>query len=171
VRTLSLTAILTAALALSAPAQILRVDSVSVDSVWNSDSSWNDGSSHQRVSRDCLVHFIPQGEGMARMFIAMSIDSGKTWAPKPDSLSVRYDAIGSPVATGRKTAITVRVLGGDRQGVAFMLTARQAGPKIAANPKIRPVGVTGALSAGQNVAAVLTVRYFEGPAVDGYCGL
>ena len=58
----------------------LRVDSVTVDSVWNSDTT-------NRVSRDCKISFVPRGGGTAMMTLAMSKDSGKTF--ETDSLSVR----------------------------------------------------------------------------------
>ena len=70
-------------------AQQLQVDSVSVDSVWNSDSSWTNGLgvAQQRYSRDLFLSFIPMGGGMAQCFVEMSVDSGKTWAQPVDSLT------------------------------------------------------------------------------------
>jgi formylglycine-generating enzyme required for sulfatase activity len=151
-------------------AQILRVDSVKVDSVWNSDSSWNDTNNvlQQRQSRDCRVSFVPQGEGMARMFIALSIDSGKTWAPSPNPLIVPGNVLSSTFITGQKATITVRVLGGDRLGVAFKMTARQAAPAIAGNPEIKVLGVVTALTPGQNTSTVLSVS-LVGDAGNGFC--
>jgi formylglycine-generating enzyme required for sulfatase activity len=156
----------------TASAQILRVESVSVDSVWNSDSSWYDGNGilQQRTSRDCKVSFIPQGEGMARMFIALSIDSGKTWAPSPNPLSVMNNALSSTFITGQKATLMVRVLGGDRPGVAFKMTARQAAPKLAGNPKTTVLGsATAALTPGANVSVVLSVRLAGVSGSDGFC--
>ena len=48
-----------------AHAQLLQVDSVCVDSVWNSDSSWydNQGNPQQRYSRDLNLSFKPMGGG------------------------------------------------------------------------------------------------------------
>jgi hypothetical protein len=151
-------------------AQILHVDSVSVDSVWNSDSSWNDSNGvlqHQQ-NRDCRISFVPRGEGMAKMFVALSIDSGKTWAPSPNPLIVPGNALSSTFITGQKATITVRVQGGDRQGVAFKMTARQAAPSITGNPKIKVLGVTTALTPGQNLSTVLSVS-LVGDAGNGFC--
>jgi formylglycine-generating enzyme required for sulfatase activity len=122
----------------------------------------------QQKNRDCKVSFIPQGEGMARMFIAISIDSGKTWAPSPNPLIVPGNVLSSTFITGQKATITVRVLGGDRDGVAFKLTARQAAPAIAGNPKIKVLGVATALTPGQNTSTVLSVS-LVGDAGNGFC--
>ncbi len=152
-------------------AQILHVDSVTVDSVWSSDSSWYDGNGilQQRLSRDCKISFIPQGEGMARMFIALSIDSGKTWAPSPNSLSVMNNALASTFITGTKATITVRVLGSDRPGVAFKMTARQSAPVIAGNPKTKVLGGITTLTPGANIGAALVVRLTNANSSDGCC--
>lgn len=75
--------------AVSGAAQILHVDSVTVDSVWNA-SSWYDQNNtlHLGQNRACNISFIPQGESMAQMFISLSTDSGKTWQQSPESLIV-----------------------------------------------------------------------------------
>jgi formylglycine-generating enzyme required for sulfatase activity len=132
-------------------AQILRVDSVTVDSVWNSDSA-------NRVSRDCKISFVPRGEGTAMMTISMSKDSGKTFTPSTDSLTVKNYALYAPFAVGQKATIMVRIKGGDRTGVAFRMTAHQDAPIIAGNPKIRVLGPTGPLTAGTSVGVPLSVR-------------
>lgn len=134
--------------------QILQVSSVSVDTCWNSDSSWydNNGILQQRTSRDCRISFTPMGEGTARMFISMSIDSGKTWAQSPNPLIVMNNALASTFITGQKATITVRVLGGDRPGTVFKMTARQAAPVIA-GPKSVIQGLTTVLTPGQSVGA------------------
>ena len=159
-------------------AQILHVDSVSVDSVWNSDSSWYDINSilQQRVSRDCNVSFIPQGEGTAQMFIAISMDSGKTWAPKPDSLIdsliVQNYALYKTFVTGQKATITVRVLGGNRPGVAFKMIARQAAPIIVGNPKTNFLGIVTPPTPGQKIGTALSVSLVSVLwSINGYCPL
>jgi formylglycine-generating enzyme len=153
-------------------AQALRVDSVTVDSVWNSDSSWNDGSgaAQKRQSRDCKISFFPQGEGTAMMFIDMSVDSGKTWTPSSasDTLSVNDYALYAPVVIGRKTAITVRVLGSDRPKVAFKMTARQNAPVIAGYPKTIVLGPTGAPAPGSMVHAVFRIICAGDTSANGY---
>ena len=161
--------------AVNISAQILHVDSVTVDSVWNSDSSWYDGNGilQQRVSRDCNITFFPQSEGMARMFIAISIDSGKTWAPSPNPLIVFNNALSSTFITGQKAIIMVRVLGGDRSGVVFKMTARQAAPVIVGNPKKYFFIATTDLIPGQNVSEVLNVKLISDTSSsgNGFCTL
>jgi formylglycine-generating enzyme required for sulfatase activity len=153
-------------------AQALRVDSVTVDSVWNSDSSWNDGSgaAQKRQSRDCKISFFPRGEGTAMMFIDMSVDSGKTWTPSSasDTLSLNDYVLYAPVVIGRKTAITVRVLGGDRPNVAFKMTARQNAPVIAGFPKTIVLGPTGAPAPGSTVHAILKILCAGDTSANGY---
>jgi hypothetical protein len=129
--------ILFAAISL-ASAQQLQVDSVGVDSVWNSDSSWHDGQGilQQRYSRDLFLSFKPMGGGMAQCFVAMSIDSAKTWAPLPNPLSVLDSGIAALVQCGTKGNVKLRVLGQDRSGVSFKVTARQWQPIIAGNPNL-----------------------------------
>lgn len=155
----------------TASAQILSVDSVTVDTTVNSDSSWYDGNGilQQRVSWDCKLSFIPQGEGMARMFIALSIDSGITWAPPSNPLRVLNNALSSTFITGQKATIWVRVLSGDRPGVAFRMTARQAAPVLAGNPKTTVLRLTASLKPGANVGAVLNVHLGGVSGSDGFC--
>ena len=106
---------------------------------------------------------------MARMFIAMSIDSGKTWAPSPNPLIVLNNALSSTFMTGRKATITVRVLGGDRPGVAFKMTARQAAPVLTGNPQTKVLGLMAALTPGANVGVVMGVRVAGDTSTDGFC--
>ena len=155
----------------NASAQILHVDSVMVDSVCNSDSLWYDGNGvlQQRISRDCNVSFIPQGEGMARMFIAMSEDSGNTWAPSPNPLTVLNNALSSTFMTGKKSKITVRVFSADRPGVAFKMTARQAAPILAGSPKVKTLGITATLTPGTNVGVAIDLRLASATQTDGFC--
>ena len=159
----------------SISAQALHVDSVTVDSVWNSDSSWTDGSgaAQNRHSRDCKISFFPQGEGTAMMFISMSVDSGKTWTPssESDTLSVNDYALYAPIVIGRKAAITVRVLGGDRPKVAFKMTAQQNAPVIAGYPKTVVLGPTGALTPGSAVQAILKILCAGDTTANGYCAI
>jgi len=154
-------------------AQILHVDSVKVDTVWNTDSSWTDGSgaAKHRVSRDCKISFVAQGEGTALMSVAMSLDSGKTFSPFSDSITVKNYALFAPFATGKKATITARVLGGDRVGVAFKLTARQEAPVIAGNPKVNVLGPIGALTPGATIAPLLSVLQAGDATSFGYCSI
>jgi formylglycine-generating enzyme required for sulfatase activity len=156
-------------------AQILRVDSVSVDSVWNSDSTWTDLNDivQKRFSRDCRISFIPQGEGKARMSVAMSVDSGKTWDPLPDPLVILKDALSPTFITGKKVTFTVRVPGGDTPGVAFKMTAQQAAPLIKGNPKMNLVGGITVLTPGQNISVVFGVKLATDTLStgNGFCSL
>ncbi len=155
-------------------AQQLQVDSVSVDSVWNSDSSWTDGQgvAQQRYSRDIFLSFIPMGGGMAQCFVEMSVDSGRTWAQPvdsltaldsgivadslgvhdsgtvADSLSVLDSGIASLVQCGVKSRVKLRMLGQDRPNVAFQIIARQWQPILAGNPEQVTLGVTAPLTPG-----------------------
>jgi starch-binding outer membrane protein, SusD/RagB family len=122
------------------------VDSVSIDSVWNSDSTWPTG---QRLSRDCKVSFWLQGAGYARVSAAMSVDSGKTWGFSQDSIFITpYTPV--LLKVGSKDSVTVRVLGADRPGVALRISARQAAPILDVRSK-KVLLLT--LSPGQNTTA------------------
>ena len=156
----------------TASAQLLRVDSVMVDTVWNSDSSLAGGGS--RVSRDCKISFIPRGEGSALMSLSVSLDSGTTFAASKDSffkdsVKVKNYALFSPFPAGQKATIGVRVLGGDRRGAAFKLTARQEAPVIAGNPKVKVLGPV--VTAGASIGTVLGVRPAGDTTSYGYCTL
>jgi hypothetical protein len=150
-----------------APAQELRVDSVSVDSVWNSDSSWTlGGAAVNRKSRDCTVSFYARGGGIARIYVALSLDSGKTFSFAPESLKVLEGYTDSlPIPINEKQIITVRVLGGDRQGIAFRLTARQSAPKILGRAK----GLVLITTPGQNAMTTLTINSSQASKYDGFC--
>jgi formylglycine-generating enzyme required for sulfatase activity len=154
-------------------AQILHVDSISVDSVWNSDST-------DRVSRDCNISFIPQGEGTAVVSVSMSTDSGKTFSAPPvyygfaspaDSFLLMDFTLFSPLATGTKVNITVRVLGGDRPGVSFKMTARQDAPMISGHPKTVVLGPTGALTPGADVQPAFKVILTGDSTSHGYSSI
>jgi formylglycine-generating enzyme required for sulfatase activity len=153
-------------------AQPMRADSVTVDSVWNSDSSWTDGSgtAQNRKSRDCKISFVPQGEGTAMISFAMSVDSGKTWVASSasDTFIVNDYTFYAPVAIGRKISTTARVLGEDRPKVAFKVTARQNAPVIAGFPKTMVLGPTGALAPGSSVRAILKIVPSGDSSANGY---
>jgi formylglycine-generating enzyme required for sulfatase activity len=149
-----------------ATAQQLQVDSVNVDTIWNSDSSWynSQGILKQRYSRDLYLSFkpMPFGGGMARCFVAISIDSGKTWIPSYDSLPswdsliVLDSGIASLVQCGTMGRVKLRVLGQDRPDVAFKVTAQQWQPIIAGNPQqVTVVGILTALTPGDSCSVNL----------------
>jgi len=154
------------------PAQALHVDSVTVDSVWISDSSWTDGGTAQhRQSRDCKVSFIPQGAGTVIMSDSMSLDSGKTFSASADTVKVLGYALYSPLATGQRAHITVRVLGGDRKGVVFKMTAVQQAPVITGYPKTTVLGPLGTLTAGAAVNPAMGITLSGDTMSYGYSTL
>lgn len=96
----------------------LRVDSVIVDSVWNSDSA-------SRVSRDCRVLFIPQGEGHVYASLSVSSDGGETFWANNDSAFVIHEALRAIARCGEKKTVIIRVLGGDRDNFVVRIKVRQ----------------------------------------------
>ncbi|MBD3240820.1 MAG: hypothetical protein GF331_09565, partial [Chitinivibrionales bacterium] len=106
------------------------VDSVTVDSIWNSDSTWIDsvGVQRTRESRDCRVRFIPRGSGMVSISVAFSPDGGVTWDQGPDIIQVLHGRAAYPV--DYRCIIHVRVFGGDRENVALKVIAREHAPRI-----------------------------------------
>jgi hypothetical protein len=101
------------------------VDSVTVDSVWNSDSSWYDGNGvlQQRFARDCVISFIPRDSGFASCTLKVSLDSGKTWSADPNPLTILDSSLSKPISCGQKKHIKARLFGGDRQNVVFKIDA------------------------------------------------
>jgi hypothetical protein len=128
--------------------QSISVDSVIVDSVWNSDSA-------SRVSRDCRVSFIPQGQGNVHAFLHVSSDGGATWWATYDSAFVLGDDLLTRIPCGQKKTITVRVLGGDRENFVIKIRIRKTLPNTTP-----PAWATSAISAGW---AVGTWARISGP--------
>lgn len=113
--------------------QALRVDSVSVDSIWNMDNPWTDSAGNPQISpsRRMLVSFLPQGSGMARIFVDVSLDSGKSW------MLLREDA---EYPTGRKSTSFISFNSADREGIIIRVRARQYAPQIVGNPAFKIIG-------------------------------
>jgi formylglycine-generating enzyme required for sulfatase activity len=106
--------------------QLLHVDSVTVDSVWNSDSTG-------RTSRDCNLRFIPAGLGTARCTLAVTFNGGTNWYRVRDSVTILSPS--SNIYTcGQKATVHIRFNGGDRQNIAFKVTARQNKPDQTISP-------------------------------------
>jgi hypothetical protein len=99
------------------------IDSVTVDSVWNIDSSWYDGNGvlQQRSARDCIIGFISQGSGYVSCSLTVSLDSGRTWGAIPNPLQILDNSLSAPVQCGKKAHIKARVLGGNRQTAVFKI--------------------------------------------------
>jgi len=131
--------------------QALTVDSVKVDSIWNSDSSWTDPVTGPQVAerRDCFVSFKVVGDGTAQCVLAFSVDSGRSWGPSPNPIKFLDNGITGTLpgnATGR---VKVRVNGGDRVKVAFKITAKQFLPLISSTPKSQVIGFAEETTPGQ----------------------
>lgn len=122
-KTLLTILVLAVALVYSQP---LSVDSVTVDSVWNSDSL-------TRTSRDCRVSFIPRGPDSLNAFLNVSSTGGtsfwypydKNWWAAGDSAYAPDNAMGARFSCNRKHTIIVRVLGGDRDNFVIRIRIRQ----------------------------------------------
>ncbi|MBW8886588.1 MAG: hypothetical protein JF616_02420 [Fibrobacteres bacterium] len=98
------------------PAMTLSVDSVTVDSVWNSDSGGV-------ARRSCLVTFVPKGDAQyAWCAPSVSFNGGSTWFA--DSIVCVNKAIDTLLPCGKKKTITLRIKGGDRNDVAIRMTAK-----------------------------------------------
>lgn len=131
-------------------AQLLRVDSVQVDSIWNSDSTWYDavGILQSRISRDCLLSFVCKSQGMVSCSLSVSLDTGRTWDQSPNPLriidtsyvsnnfSVIVSQQSKPFIPGLRKTFKVRMLTGDKDGVVFRVICRQYAPSITGSPKI-----------------------------------
>ncbi len=108
----------------------LTMDSVTVDSVWNSDSAGI-------VQRDCRVSFIPSGN-MKRVWCvpSVSFDGGANWYE--DSIfrlekSIEgsfYKDVDTMLACWEKHTITVRIKGCDRTNVVVRVTGRMPLPSM-----------------------------------------
>ena len=111
-KTLLLTLIFAALL----PAMILTTDTVTVDSVWNSDSAGI-------ARRDCKVSFFPKGDlQYVWSVLSVSFNGGTSWFS--DSI-IRIDrALDTMVPLGKKKTVTARIKGGDRSNVAIRVTSK-----------------------------------------------
>jgi hypothetical protein len=111
------------------------VDSVTVDSVWNSVYTYYTGIGTQTQStpsRDVIISFIPRLSSGApfsaacRVMYSISLDSGVTWNVQPCSLVVvSYDAWYAMADT--KKTVMARIIGGDRENIALRVTCRFTG--------------------------------------------
>jgi alpha-L-fucosidase len=107
------------------------VDSVTVDSVWNSDSSWYDsnGVLQLRPARDCFISFISQASVYASCTLLVSLDSGKTWGASPNPLNALDKSLERPIPCGKKKQIKVRMYGSDRSNVVFKIVSSACNPE------------------------------------------
>ena len=153
------------------------VDSVTVDSVWNTDSSWydNNGLLQQRNSRDCRIRFLPRDSGIiTQCSVSVSLDSGKTWNPSPNPLRIIVDCVNSVIHYGQKGVVIVRVFGQDRSNVVFRIkiiacpitpgcphSPQKTIPLDVADPMIRVVSPNGGemFHVGQQCTVKVCSRY------------
>jgi len=151
----------------------LTVESVSVDSVWNSDSSWTDIKAvpQQRISRDCALSFKAIGEGTVRCSVSVSIDSGKSWNPKSVTLTVLGVGTTFPLPCKTKNKLKVRVIGPDRNNFAFRISAKQYVSIIESEPKGVLVGLESALTPGSSAAVKIGCKLNNYYALRGYAPL
>jgi hypothetical protein len=105
-------------------AAAFRVDSVTVDSVWNADTT--DQYGIPWVQRDVKLSFKPISAGTDSItcVVDMSFDSGKTWCYNREIFD-RSDTIGATrAAPNVKRSIIIYYTRGDTTNVVFRVTAR-----------------------------------------------
>lgn len=151
---------------ISSFAQALQIDSVSVDSVWNSDSSWNDDQNtlQSRQSRDCKISFIPRGTGAVQCLASISIDSGKTWTDFADQSNQVFKC-------GSKSSMILRIIGADKPGVSFRIKGRQYKPIIKRNQIVRYSNVPDKDPAPGSLATVPLKLLFANDTNSGYSAI
>jgi hypothetical protein len=99
-----------------------RVDSVTVDSVWNSDTSLYS----QPVSRrNVKISYYLAASDSATCFVDASLDSGKTWMCDRDKIESIGGTVAFRSAPNKKSSLIMCILTGDTTGVAFKVTARK----------------------------------------------
>jgi hypothetical protein len=103
-------------------AGVLRVDSVTVDSVWNADTTDEWGLPY--VQRNVKLSFKPIASDSVTCVVDMSFDSGKTWSFNRDFFD-RIDTIGATrAAPNVKRTIIIRISSSDTPNVVFRVTAQ-----------------------------------------------
>ncbi len=110
--------------------QSLQVDSVMVDSVWNSDSSWYDGNGvlYSRSSRDLLVSYTIRATAatVRNVTFHASFDAGNTWDVSPNPLRNLSDTLQILRAVNRRNQVRLRIFGGDRPNTVIKVMAGTA---------------------------------------------
>ena|GEM_PF-4942656 len=92
----------------------LQVDSIVIDSVWNSDSTWYDanGIFQSQQNREVILGFKPIGPDSVFATFKISTDSAKTWFHIGDT---------NHIACNQTFHTKFRVVGGDRPNTAFQV--------------------------------------------------
>lgn len=121
-------------------AQTLTMDSVTVDSVWNSDSAGI-------VQRDCKISFCPKGNMKRVRYVpSISFDGGISWSQDSiQCLDKGNDTV--MVLCGSKRTLLARVKGGDRLQVCVRVIIQMPLPDM--------VSITGGtFKSGENSGSV-----------------
>jgi formylglycine-generating enzyme len=141
-------------------AQSLRLDSVTVDSVWCTDSSWQDwrGVAFNRESRDCMVSCIPRGNGTAACSLSISFNGGTTW--RGDSI-LSLDPASRLFTCGARARVHARVLGGDRSNVVVRVTARQYKISLIGSPQLQGYDPFGRFASDSAVQVPMAIRVIK----------
>jgi hypothetical protein len=104
-------------------AQTFKVDSVTIDSVWNSDTVAYQSA---RVRRDMKVSFFPVAADSVTCFMDMSYDSGRTWDYNRDLIGgLDNNQVRFRVASNRRNTVIMRVQSGDTAGIVLRVVARK----------------------------------------------
>ena len=116
----------------------LQVDSVTIDSIWNSDSGYFNPYPDWQIDRrrDLVLSYYPVGTGKANVSFAVSLDGGTTWVTKPNFLenldAISYDT--GTVQTGAKSRAHLRLWCGDTPNVVIKAVCREYAPVLRTNP-------------------------------------
>jgi hypothetical protein len=103
-------------------AQAFRIDSVTVDSIWNSDTNDN-GLVMER--RDMKVSFVPVGPDSATCFVDFSLDSCKRWICDREVINDIHDKGSFRAAPGQQKSVIMRMHMGDTPSVIVRVIARK----------------------------------------------
>ncbi|MDD5674592.1 MAG: hypothetical protein PHC61_10540 [Chitinivibrionales bacterium] len=118
-------ALLVGALLFAGPAegaQLTRVDSVTVDSVWNADTTNYSGALKPR--RNVKVSFKPIAGDSVYCIFDVSLDSGKTWIYNRDFIEGKDSVAAVKAAPNKKSSLVLRLNCGDTARAVFRVTAR-----------------------------------------------
>jgi hypothetical protein len=108
--------------------ELSRIDSVTVDSVWNADTADQYGIA--KVRRRATLSFIPVASDSVTCVVDMSLDGGSTWIPSR-GLFERVDGLGATrAAPNEKTSIVLRISGGDKSNVVFRVSGSSDTTKL-----------------------------------------
>jgi hypothetical protein len=99
-----------------------RVDSVTVDSVWNTDTSLY---SQPIARRNAKISYYLAASDSATCFVDVSLDSGKTWMCDRDKMEGIGGKVAFRSAPNKKSSLVMCIYTSDTTGVVFRVTARK----------------------------------------------